>query len=248
MNAVVLMVVHVIANEPSRCCSFSAMIWSLRNPVLPGCLNTRALRAEARRLQERNHIAIEFRVVVEDGITIRTSLRKRFSQLLHHPISSRMTSDVEVQNPAPAMLDYEEAVQELERQGGHGKEVEGNDHLTMVSKEGEPSFGSIAASPQALQISGDRAFGDFEAELQKFPVDLRCSPVRIFSRHAANESPNLLAHPGSTATRPRSPAPVQAKARPMPSDHRLRFHNDQNIRPSAYMPQRGPEEAVEAVQ
>jgi hypothetical protein len=35
----------------------------------------------------------------------------------------------------------------------------------------------------------------------------------------------------------------------MPSDHRLRFHNDQNIRPSRpYVPQRGPEETVEAVQ
>jgi len=154
-----------------------------------------------------------------------------------------------MQNPAPAMLDDEEAVQELERQRRHSKEVEGNDHFTMVSEEGEPVFGSIAASPQALQISGDSAFGDLEAELQKFSMDLRCSPVRILSRHAANESPNLLAHLGSAATRPRSPTPVKAKARPMPPDHRVRFHNDQNIRPSRpYVPQRGPEEAVEAVQ
>src|SRR5690242_3011827 len=102
----------------------------------------------------------------------------------------------------------------------------------MVSEEGKPVFGSIAASPQALQISGDRAFGDLEAELQKFPMDLRCSPVRIVSRHAADESPNLRAHLWSAAARPRSPAPVQAKACPMPSDHRLRFHNDQNLRPS----------------
>jgi hypothetical protein len=84
VNAVVLKVVHVIANEPSEMLfvqrvdmvenlSAAAFHPALRNPVLPGCLNTRALRAEARRLQERNHIAIEFRVVVEDGITIRTS-------------------------------------------------------------------------------------------------------------------------------------------------------------------------------
>src|SRR5881394_2591128 len=102
-----------------RCCSFSAMTWSrisrrqlrypaLRGTVLPRCLNTRALWSEARCLQEGNHIRIEFRVVVEDGITIRTSLGKRFTQLLHHPLGSRMTSNVEVQNLAPAMLDYEE--------------------------------------------------------------------------------------------------------------------------------------------
>ena len=76
-------------------------------------------------LQKGNHIGIEFRVVVEDGITIRTSIGKGFPQLLHHPLSSRMMSDAEVQNPAPAMLDYEEAIQELERQRGHGKKVEG---------------------------------------------------------------------------------------------------------------------------
>jgi len=148
-----------------------------------------------------------------------------------------MTSDVEVQNPAPAMLDYEEAIQELEGQRGHGKEVEGGDHLTMVSEKGQPAFSRIAAAPQAVQISGDSALGDLEAELQRFPVDLRCPPVRILGRYAADESPNLLAHLRPTAARPRSPAPVQSKARTMPSDHSLWFHNDQNIRPSRpYVP------------
>ena len=81
---------------------------------------------------------------------------------------------------------------------------------------------------------------------QKFPVDLRCSLVHIFGCYPANKSPNLLAHLGSAAARPRSPAPVQAKTRPMPSDHRIRFHNDQNIRPTwPYVPQSGPEDAVE---
>jgi hypothetical protein len=107
--------------------------------------------------------------VIEDGITIRTNLGKGFTQLLHHPRCGRMTSDVEVQNPAPAMLDYEETIQQLEGQRGHGKEVEGNDRLAMVGEESEPAFVWIAASPQALQISGDTAFGDFEAELQSSP-------------------------------------------------------------------------------
>ena len=52
-----------------------------------------------------------------------------------------MTSDVEVQNPAPAMLGYEEAIQDLEGQRGHGKEVEGDDHFAMVCEEGKPAFG-----------------------------------------------------------------------------------------------------------
>ena len=52
---------------------------AFRSPVLPRCLNTRALRSETRRLQEGNYIRIDFRVVVEDGITIETSFGKRFT-------------------------------------------------------------------------------------------------------------------------------------------------------------------------
>jgi hypothetical protein len=119
----------------------------------------------------------------------------------------------------------------------------------MIREEGEPAPARITASSEALQIPGDSAFGDLEAELQQFAMDLRRTPVRILSCHAADQSTNLIADSRPAATRPRSPAPVQTKARPMPPDHRLRFHNDQNIRPSRpYVPQTGPKEAVEAVQ
>ena len=95
VNPVVVMVVHVIANEPSEMLfvqrddmveNFAAAAShpAFRSPVLPRCLNTRAFRSEARRLQEGNHIRIEFRVMVEDGITIRTSLGKRFTCCTTH--------------------------------------------------------------------------------------------------------------------------------------------------------------------
>ena len=87
-----------------------------------------------------------------------------------------MTGNVEVQDPAPAMLDDEEGVPQLEGQRGHGEEVEGHDPFPMVSQESQPALGRIAAAPQASQISGDRALGDLEAKLQKFPVDPRCIP------------------------------------------------------------------------
>jgi hypothetical protein len=54
---------------------------------------------------------------VEDRITIPHRIGKCFTQLLHNQISGRMTSNVEMQNPASAVLDYEEAIQELECQG-----------------------------------------------------------------------------------------------------------------------------------
>ena len=51
---------------------------AFRGPVLPRRLNTCSLRSEARCRQEGNHIRIEFQVVVENGITIRTGLGKSF--------------------------------------------------------------------------------------------------------------------------------------------------------------------------
>ena len=95
VNPVVVMVVYVIANEPPQMffvqrddmvedLAAAASYPALRNSVLPRRLDACVLRLETGCLQECDHIAIKFRVVVEDGITIRTSLRKRFTQLLHH--------------------------------------------------------------------------------------------------------------------------------------------------------------------
>ncbi len=114
---------------------------AFRNPVLPGRLNARPLRLQARCLEERDHLCIELRVPVEDHLPIEASLGERFSQLLQHPIGGRMAGDVAVQQFAPSLLDHEKAVQELERQRGHGKEIKGHDRLSMIGEEREPAFG-----------------------------------------------------------------------------------------------------------
>ena len=97
--------------------------------------------------------------------------------------------------------------------------------------------------------SCDGAFGNLQAELQEFTVDPRRSPAGVLCRHPADESPDLVARLGPTAAAPRKPAPIQAKSRAMPSDHRLRLDDYQNIRPSRpQAPKGGPEKAVEAIQ
>lgn len=110
-----------------------------------------------------------------------------------------------MQDLAPLVLDHEEAVQELESQRWQGKEIKSDAHFSMIGEERQPAFGWIAATwPHASEISGDRPFGDFEAEFPRFPVDLRRSPVGVFFTYLR-----------PAAAEPRSPAPVQAKARPM---------------------------------
>jgi hypothetical protein len=129
MCPVIVVVGDVIVNQPPQMdfvqgndvvqdLAAAASDPALRNPVLPRCLNTGALRLKAGCLQEGDHIGIEFGVVVKDDISIGISLGKRFTQLLNDPIGGRMTSDVEVQDLAPAVRDHEEAIQESEGQSG----------------------------------------------------------------------------------------------------------------------------------
>lgn len=63
------------------------------------------------------------------------------------------------------MLDDQEAVQQLEGQGGYRKKVERDNHLAMVGEKCLPALIRLSVSgPQALEIPGDHAFGYIEAE------------------------------------------------------------------------------------
>ena len=105
MNPVLVVVDHVLANQPPQVrfvqrddvvekLAATASNPTLGRSVLPGCFNTGALRLEVRRLQERHHIFIELRIVIEDHITVLARLGKRFPQLLYDPIGTRAAGDI----------------------------------------------------------------------------------------------------------------------------------------------------------
>src|ERR1700688_4803312 len=71
-----------------------------------------------------------------------------------------MRSDVEMQDPAPSMLDHKETIQELKTPRGHCKEIHSDDHFAMIGEEDEPASGGIAAAPRMSQIPGHAAFRD----------------------------------------------------------------------------------------
>src|SRR5579862_815048 len=110
-----------------------------------------------------------------------------------------MRSDVEMQYPAPSMLDHKETIQELKIQRGHGKEIHGDDCFAMIGEESEPAFGGVAAAPRLSQISGHGAFRDLESDLQKLAMDLRRTPTRIFHYQTTDQISNLLADLRSAA-------------------------------------------------
>jgi hypothetical protein len=115
------------------------------------------------------------------------------------------------------------------------KQTEGGLRLGDRDAGGARMQRSGARSPARLVGVGEhaRAVRKRRPRIQSSEVPHGSSvlPIRILSRHAANESPNLLAHPGSATARLRSPPPVQAKSRSMPSDHRPRLHDDEDVGP-----------------
>ena len=133
MNPVLLVVVdHVLANQPPQVrfvqrddvvekLAATASNPTLGRSILSGRLNTGALRLEFRRLQERDQILIELRTVIEDHITVFARLRKCFPQLLYNPIGTRSAGDIEMQDPAPCVLNHEEAIQEFKVRVGTAK-------------------------------------------------------------------------------------------------------------------------------
>src|ERR1700686_4280726 len=91
-----------------------------------------------------------------------------------------MRSDVEMQDPAPSMLDHKEAIQELKTQRGHGKEIHGDDHFAMIGEEGEPASCGVAAAPRMSQIPGHGALRDPEADLQELTMGSLALPTSDF--------------------------------------------------------------------
>jgi hypothetical protein len=55
-------------------------------------------------------------------------------------------------------VDYEEAVQQTERDRWHREEVEGDDRLLMISEKRQPIPFGIAAPPELAEIASDRSF------------------------------------------------------------------------------------------
>jgi hypothetical protein len=59
-------------------------------------LDARPLRRQTRRVQKRNDDGIEFRIPVQDHITLWANLRESLAQLLDDPLRTRMSCNVEM--------------------------------------------------------------------------------------------------------------------------------------------------------
>ena len=130
---------------------------SLRRAILPRCLNARALDLQASGLQQLDYLAIEFRVMVQNDIPVSARCRKRFAQLLYHPIARRMGSHVEMQDSSSAVLNDKQTVQELKSDRRNGKEIERDDYFTMVVEKRQPTLAGISTAMDCSKVTCDRS-------------------------------------------------------------------------------------------
>ena len=93
VDPVVMVIGHVLADEPTQVSliqrddmveklSATAANPALGYSILPRRLNARALRLQTCAFQECNHIGIEFRIVIQNDIPIRSRSRECLAQLL----------------------------------------------------------------------------------------------------------------------------------------------------------------------
>jgi hypothetical protein len=151
-----------------------------------------------------------------------------------------MLRDMAMQNLAPFMLNYEEAVQHAECHGGHREEIAGGQNLAMIPQKGQPLLIGIAAAHEAPQIAGDGALSNGETELLQFGVDLGRTSIGVLFGQAGDQVPNFLGNSRSAATRSGAPAPVEAEAGAVPCDDGFGFDDEEDIGPA------GPEATEDA--
>src|SRR5208337_2842174 len=100
-----------------------------------------------------------------------------------------MPGDIEVQDAPAVVADDEEAVQEIEGQGGNGEEVHSRDGFTMITKKGPPTLGGFRVSGSAPHPAGDGSLGYLKAQHAEFAMNARGTPGGVLGHHLENQVP-----------------------------------------------------------
>jgi hypothetical protein len=124
-------------------------------------------------------------------------------------------SNIEVKNAAAVMGQHQEHVKNLETDGGDGEEIDGDQLLGMILKQGTPSLRRRFVAAQ--HVLADTALSDVDAEFEQFAMDARCTPAGILLAHPADKISELLGDDGSSGLAASYlPGPESAEAGTMP--------------------------------
>src|SRR6516225_9165301 len=111
---------------------------ALRDAVLPRTSEGGSDGQDPVILHCRHDISVELRVTVENQELLRLVISPGLTQLQRNPIRAGILGHVEMEDLAPVVIDHEEAVQNPERQRGHGEKVHRRDGSTMIAQKHQP--------------------------------------------------------------------------------------------------------------
>src|SRR6266478_8565691 len=165
---------------------------SLCDAILPRTFKGGSERDDRQRSNDCGNLGSILAITVEYEKPGSCCKRKRFSQLLDHPLARRVLRDVEVQNAPTIMTDHEEAVQHAEGDRRSREKIKRRDGFPMIAQKGEPALASLRISRRSFHPTRDSSLGNIETEHKKLAMNARRFPRRILSDHAEDQFANLL--------------------------------------------------------
>jgi hypothetical protein len=176
--------------------------------------------------------------IAEDGIAVAQQIARKlvkgegFSQLLSGPLGGWVGSHIAVENATPVMGQYQKHIENLETNGRHGKEVDGDQLLSVILQKCAPSLRRRFAA--AHHVFAHAALSDIDAKLEQLSVDAECTPTRILAAHSADEMSDLAGNCGSSRlAKSDFPSPEETKALAMPGNDGLGLNDSQRGAPVA---------------
>src|SRR5215469_17239845 len=171
----------------------------------------------------------------EDGVAIAQQVardllkRKRLPQLLPGPFCGWMGGHIEMKNASTVMSQHRKDVKHLETNGRHGKEIDGDQLLSMILQESAPGLRRGLAA--AHHVFADGALCNVDAQLEQFTMDAGRTPSGFFAAHSADQITDVAGKRGFSP--PNLPRPEQTEATAMPGKHRFGLNDGQRRAPVA---------------
>ena len=136
-----------------------------------------------------------------------------------------MLCDIEADNLAAVVGQYEHYEQQPEGCRRHDEHVDGSDAECLVAQEAAPTRRWGVRSEQ--HVLGNGRLAELDAELKQLAVNAGRTPEWVGNAHLADQFASLASYRPST--RLRAPTPVEPKALPMPLDYGGRLHHQYRL-------------------
>ena len=164
---------------------------SFGDSILPRTCRAYAFRLHCAGSQKIGYFLAKLAITIQNRVAVGTRFRECISQLLHYPGACRMFRNIEMENPAAAVFDDKETIQNSEGESRHGEKIHGRNKVSMVAQKGRPELAFLVGGGQSTDIARNSAFRDLKTKLEKLTMNSRRAPGRILFNHPADDSSKL---------------------------------------------------------